>query len=182
MASGQFLSMQNQVFSTVLPPSSAGLPCWLAGAPCSAARVGATACSPPLGCMPQARRSPFPSCCREKDLDEVLQTTAVFANVSKGVLAKREDLLEAFGTDNTEAICIKILAEGELQVGAAGALGFWKQVEREAGKKWGRSAVPGSCSAEVQVGRRVCLQLGGALASARLSRSQHGAAHIMRAR
>ncbi|KAL4446200.1 hypothetical protein ABPG77_003007 [Micractinium sp. CCAP 211/92] len=52
----------------------------------------------------------------EKDLDEVLQTTAVFANVSKGVLAKREDLLEAFGTDNTEAICIRILAEGELQV------------------------------------------------------------------
>lgn len=46
----------------------------------------------------------------------MLQTTAVFANVSKGVLAKREDLLEAFGTDNTEAICIKILAEGELQV------------------------------------------------------------------
>jgi hypothetical protein len=53
----------------------------------------------------------------EKDLDEVLQTTAVFANVSKGVLAAREDLLEVFGTDDQEAVCLKILAEGELQVG-----------------------------------------------------------------
>jgi ribosome maturation protein SDO1 len=49
-------------------------------------------------------------------LDEVLQTTAVFANVSKGVLAKREDLLLVFGTDDEELICKKILAEGELQV------------------------------------------------------------------
>ncbi|PSC73308.1 ribosome maturation SBDS [Micractinium conductrix] len=52
----------------------------------------------------------------EKDLDEVLQTTAVFANVSKGVLAKKEDLMLAFGTDNTEVVCLKILAEGEMQV------------------------------------------------------------------
>jgi ribosome maturation protein SDO1 len=49
-------------------------------------------------------------------LDEVLQTTAVFANVSKGVLAKREDLMLVFGTDDEELICKKILAEGELQV------------------------------------------------------------------
>ena len=111
----------------------------------------------------------------------MLQTTAVFSNVSKGVLAKRErpgqhartsacfclpglrkpegivgsrgqpapewahapawpielllpdpqratppsrppgaageDLLAAFGTDDQEAICVRILAEGELQVG-----------------------------------------------------------------
>lgn len=47
----------------------------------------------------------------------MLQTTAVFANVSKGVLAKREDLLLVFGTDDTEAICMRILAEGEVQVG-----------------------------------------------------------------
>ncbi|KAK9848851.1 hypothetical protein WJX84_009675 [Apatococcus fuscideae] len=52
----------------------------------------------------------------EKDLDEVLQTTTVFANVSKGVLAKREDLLDVFGTDDEEKICIRLLAEGELQV------------------------------------------------------------------
>lgn len=31
-------------------------------------------------------------CCREKDLDEVLQTTAIFANVGKGVMAAKEDL------------------------------------------------------------------------------------------
>jgi ribosome maturation protein SDO1 len=59
--------------------------------------------------------APF-SRCREKDIDEVLQTMAIFSNVSKGVLAKREDLLEAFGTDDESAICLKILAEGELQV------------------------------------------------------------------
>lgn len=54
--------------------------------------------------------------CREKDLDEVLQSTTIFSNVSKGVLAKREDLLLVFGTDSEEKICLKILAEGELQV------------------------------------------------------------------
>ena len=46
----------------------------------------------------------------------MLQTTAVFSNVSKGILAKKEDLLQAFGTDDEEKICLKILAEGELQV------------------------------------------------------------------
>lgn len=54
--------------------------------------------------------------CREKDLDEVLQTTTVFSNVSKGVLAKREDLIQVFGTDDEHTICIKILADGEMQV------------------------------------------------------------------
>ena len=46
----------------------------------------------------------------------MLQSTTVFSNVSKGVLAKREDLVESFGTDDATAICHKILAEGELQV------------------------------------------------------------------
>ena len=54
--------------------------------------------------------------CSEKDLDEVLQSTTIFSNVSKGVLAKREDLLQVFGTDDDEKICLKILSEGELQV------------------------------------------------------------------
>lgn len=54
--------------------------------------------------------------CREKDLDEVLQTTTVFSNVSKGVLAKREDLIHVFGTDDEHKICIKILADGEMQI------------------------------------------------------------------
>lgn len=30
--------------------------------------------------------------CRERDLDEVLQTTAIFANVGKGIMAAQEDL------------------------------------------------------------------------------------------
>lgn len=52
----------------------------------------------------------------EKDLDEVLQTTSVFTNVSKGQVAKKEDLVNAFGTEDQTAICKEILAKGELQV------------------------------------------------------------------
>lgn len=52
----------------------------------------------------------------EKDLDEVLQTSTVFSNVSKGILAKREDLIQVFGTDDEEKVCMKILSEGEMQV------------------------------------------------------------------
>ena len=53
---------------------------------------------------------------REKDLDEVLQSMSVFFSVSKGVLAKKEDLELVFGTDDEEKVCLKILAEGEFQV------------------------------------------------------------------
>lgn len=59
-------------------------------------------------------REPFTP--REKDLDEVLQTTAVFTSVSKGVLAKKEDLQLVFKTDDEEKICLRILSEGEFQV------------------------------------------------------------------
>nr|XP_018915706.1 PREDICTED: ribosome maturation protein SBDS [Bemisia tabaci]XP_018915707.1 PREDICTED: ribosome maturation protein SBDS [Bemisia tabaci] len=52
----------------------------------------------------------------EKDLDEVLQTHTVFTNVSKGQVAKKEDLVKVFGTDNATDICKEILAKGELQV------------------------------------------------------------------
>ncbi|XP_043250929.1 ribosome maturation protein SBDS [Colletes gigas] len=52
----------------------------------------------------------------EKDLDEVLQTHTVFINVSKGQVAKKEDLLKAFGTDDQTEICKEILTKGELQV------------------------------------------------------------------
>uniref|UniRef100_A0AAZ1X9X1 Ribosome maturation protein SBDS n=1 Tax=Oreochromis aureus TaxID=47969 RepID=A0AAZ1X9X1_OREAU len=82
----------------------------------------------------------------EKDLDEVLQTHSVFVNVSKGQVAKKDDLTKAFGTDDLTEICkqvsnipmsthckykpchllyvglfvlfflLKILAKGELQV------------------------------------------------------------------
>uniref|UniRef100_A0A1B6LID9 Ribosome maturation protein SBDS n=1 Tax=Graphocephala atropunctata TaxID=36148 RepID=A0A1B6LID9_9HEMI len=52
----------------------------------------------------------------EKDIDEVLQTHSVFTNVSKGQVAKKEDLLKAFGKEDQTEICKEILAKGELQV------------------------------------------------------------------
>lgn len=54
---------------------------------------------------------------RETDLDEVLQTTAVFTNVSKAVLAKDKELMEVFGTTDQEKVCLIILEKGEFQVG-----------------------------------------------------------------
>lgn len=53
---------------------------------------------------------------REKDINEVVQTTTVFASVSKGVLAKREDLQSVFGTDDDDVICRIILSDGDMQV------------------------------------------------------------------
>ena len=44
----------------------------------------------------------------EKDIDEVLQTHTVFMNVSKGQVAKSEDLKRAFGTDNQSEICLTV--------------------------------------------------------------------------
>lgn len=52
----------------------------------------------------------------EKDIDEVLQTHTVFTNVSKGQVAKNDDLSRAFGTTDQTEICLQILAKGELQV------------------------------------------------------------------
>lgn len=52
----------------------------------------------------------------EKDIDEVLQTHTVFMNVSKGQVAKAEDLKRAFGTEDQNQICLQILAKGEQQV------------------------------------------------------------------
>lgn len=52
----------------------------------------------------------------EKDIDEVLQTHTVFTNVSKGQVAKTEDIVAAFGTDDLTEICKQILDKGELQV------------------------------------------------------------------
>ncbi|RXM91147.1 Ribosome maturation protein SBDS [Acipenser ruthenus] len=45
----------------------------------------------------------------EKDLDEVLQTHSVFVNVSKGQVAKKEDFVKAFGTDDLTEICKQAL-------------------------------------------------------------------------
>ncbi|CAK1545203.1 unnamed protein product [Leptosia nina] len=52
----------------------------------------------------------------EKDIDEVLQTHTVFTNVSKGQVAKKEDLVKIFGKDDQTEICKEILEKGELQV------------------------------------------------------------------
>nr|CEL66432.1 TPA: zinc finger (C2H2 type) domain-containing protein, putative [Neospora caninum Liverpool] len=52
----------------------------------------------------------------EDDLREVLQTNAVFHNVSKGEFAKRDALLAVFNTVDQERICKIILDKGELQV------------------------------------------------------------------
>ncbi|KAI5779277.1 SBDS protein C-terminal domain-containing protein [Geopyxis carbonaria] len=54
----------------------------------------------------------------ETDLDEVLQISQVFTNVSKGAVAPKADLVKAFGASATQdAIVLEILQKGELQVG-----------------------------------------------------------------
>jgi len=52
----------------------------------------------------------------ETDINEVLQTDSVFANVSKGMLANTKDIREAFGTTDQKLVCIEILNKGELQI------------------------------------------------------------------
>eukprot|EP01117_Protostelium_nocturnum_P001529 TRINITY_DN1183_c0_g1_i1.p1 TRINITY_DN1183_c0_g1~~TRINITY_DN1183_c0_g1_i1.p1 ORF type:complete len:223 (+),score=87.91 TRINITY_DN1183_c0_g1_i1:43-711(+) len=55
--------------------------------------------------------------CSETDLDEVLQTHNVFINVSKGVVAKKDDLLKCFpDKKDVNEIILEILEKGELQV------------------------------------------------------------------
>jgi ribosome maturation protein SDO1 len=54
----------------------------------------------------------------EEDLDEVLQTDRVFANVSKGVLSNSKDMMAAFNTSDEASIVLEILKHGELQVSA----------------------------------------------------------------
>jgi Shwachman-Bodian-Diamond syndrome (SBDS) protein len=46
--------------------------------------------------------------CREKDLDEVLQISNVFMNVSKGEVAKSNDLKKSFGTDDRHTIAREV--------------------------------------------------------------------------
>lgn len=41
-------------------------------------------------------------------MDEVLQTHSVFVNVSKGQVAKKDDLTKAFGTDDLTEICKQV--------------------------------------------------------------------------
>ena len=53
----------------------------------------------------------------ETDLDDVLQISNVFINVSKGELAKAADLKKSFGTTDQDTIVKEILKKGEMQVG-----------------------------------------------------------------
>jgi len=52
----------------------------------------------------------------EKDVDEVLQTHTVYTNVSRAERADKHDLLEVFGTDDEDKVCLMILDKGDLQV------------------------------------------------------------------
>ena len=45
--------------------------------------------------------------CSETDIDEVLQSHRVFLNVSKGIVAKNDDLV-AFGHTNEEKACLEV--------------------------------------------------------------------------
>ncbi|KAF9645034.1 Shwachman-Bodian-diamond syndrome protein [Thelephora ganbajun] len=53
----------------------------------------------------------------ESNIDDVLQISNIFVNVSKGEVAKANDLEKAFGTLNTDDIVKEILKKGEVQVG-----------------------------------------------------------------
>jgi len=52
----------------------------------------------------------------ETDIDEVVQTHSIFTNVSKGQVAKADELQKAFNMDDPEKILLIILEKGELQV------------------------------------------------------------------
>ena len=52
--------------------------------------------------------SVFNCVCSETDINEVLQSEMVFINVSKGQMAKVDDLKQAFGTDNQKEICLQV--------------------------------------------------------------------------
>ncbi|KNZ78189.1 Ribosome maturation protein sdo1 [Termitomyces sp. J132] len=53
----------------------------------------------------------------ETNLDDVLQISNVFVNVSKGELAKSGDLQKAFGTTDVAEVVKEVLKKGEVQVG-----------------------------------------------------------------
>jgi len=53
----------------------------------------------------------------ESNIDDVLQISNIFVNVSKGEVAKANDLEKAFRTSSTNDIVKEILKKGEVQVG-----------------------------------------------------------------
>ncbi|TKR75887.1 hypothetical protein L596_017116 [Steinernema carpocapsae] len=76
----------------------------------------------------------------EKNIDEVLQTQNVFTNVSKGQLAKRDELLAAFQMEDQLDICKEILNKGDLQVSDKE-----RQVQSESGFKEVANLIAGMC-------------------------------------
>lgn len=62
-------------------------------------------------------------------MDDVLQSTTVFTNLSKGIVASEKELQENFGTSDLEEVCKIILARGVLQVGV-------KERERDYDTLW----------------------------------------------
>lgn len=54
---------------------------------------------------------------RTTDLDEVLQTDAIFTNVSKGQVAKKDELQKVFGAATRAQIISEILHNGDIQLG-----------------------------------------------------------------
>ncbi|ORM39669.1 Ribosome maturation protein SBDS [Babesia sp. Xinjiang] len=52
----------------------------------------------------------------ETDIQEVLQSPCIFTSITKGKLAKTDELLEVFGTKEIDTICKQILDKGEMQV------------------------------------------------------------------
>ena len=52
----------------------------------------------------------------ETDIDEVVQSHSIFANVDQGMLAKRSDVFEALGVSDMEEGLRIILAEGKLKL------------------------------------------------------------------
>jgi ribosome maturation protein SDO1 len=52
----------------------------------------------------------------EKNLDDVLQISNVFINVSKGEVAKSNEISKAFGTIDVDKVVSEILKKGEVQI------------------------------------------------------------------
>ncbi|KAG8920238.1 hypothetical protein FRC01_000860 [Tulasnella sp. 417] len=73
---------------------------------------------------------------RETNLDDVLQISNVFVNVSKGQVAPTEDLKKAFGKTEVDEI---ILKKGELQVGEKerehALNNLWKEIATQVSEK-----------------------------------------------
>ena len=67
-------------------------------------RNGGMACTSFAPLSPSAREYMYSRLSRETNLDDVLQISNVFVNVSKGEVAKHADLQKAFGTSNVNDV------------------------------------------------------------------------------